>query len=102
MSKYYRQEDVENMLKTILSEPDYQHENENWRDGICEVNSRITELNSIEVNENTVNRKEILCELYDLLDEYSELNENNLHDPKWCGVSESIGVVEQYPPITGN
>ena len=40
----------------------------------------------------------VLSELSDLLDEYSELDENGLHDPKWCGVKEAYGVVKTAPP----
>lgn len=40
----------------------------------------------------------VLSELSDLLDEYSEMDENGLHDPKWCGVKEAYGVVKTAPP----
>ena len=46
----------------------------------------------------TVSRNYIKNILADLLDEYSELDENNLHDPKWCGVSECYNVVDSAPP----
>lgn len=39
----------------------------------------------------------ILLELSDLLDEYSEVDENGLHDPKWCGIKEAYGVVKNAP-----
>jgi len=39
----------------------------------------------------------ILSELSDLLEEYSELDENGLHDPKWCGVREAYGIVKNAP-----
>lgn len=36
----------------------------------------------------------ILSQLADLLDEYSELDEHGLHDPKWCGVNEAYLIVK--------
>lgn len=36
----------------------------------------------------------IISQLTDLLDEYDELDEHGLHDPKWCGVKEAYLIVK--------
>lgn len=45
----------------------------------------------------STSRNYILSELADLLDEYSELDENGLHSDKWCRVHEAYRVVENAP-----
>lgn len=38
-------------------------------------------------------------EIIDLIDEYSWLDENGLHNPKWCAMMEALSVIEQAPTI---
>lgn len=46
---------------------------------------------------NAINKDYIKDVFADLLDEYSELDENGLHDPKWCGVSECCNAIDSAP-----
>ena len=65
-------------------------ERSQWIDDV----SAIEAVSSVDTSEA---KEYILSELSDLLEEYSELNENGLHDPKWCGVREAYGIVKNVP-----
>ena len=41
----------------------------------------------------------LLLELYDLIDEFSELDENGLHNERWCGIMDSKGIIVNAPSI---
>ena len=41
----------------------------------------------------------LLLELSDLLDEFSELDENGLHNERWCGIMDAKCVIVNAPSI---
>ena len=41
----------------------------------------------------------LLLELSDLIDEFSELDENGLHSERWCGIMDSKGIIINAPSI---
>ena len=65
--------------------------------GNLEPGQCIKKLQSFIASGDFVSKNYILLELLDLLDEYSELDENGLHDAKWCGIKEAYGIVENAP-----
>ena len=47
----------------------------------------------------TLSRQYLLAEIDDLADEFSELDENGLHNERWCGISDSKRVIMNAPTI---
>lgn len=52
--------------------------------------------------EDTISRAFVLAELSDLADEFSETDENGLHNDRWCGIMDSLGAVSKAPFILSN
>ena len=76
-----------------------------FKDEIAIYDSFVKELDDIpsaEPCEDTISRAFILAELSDLADEFSELDENGLHNDRWCGIMDSKGVVSKAPSILSN
>lgn len=64
-----------------------------------EENERVMNILNAYVKDDAISKKYIISVLSDLLNEYSELDENGLHDPKWCGIKESYLVVTNAPSV---
>ena len=41
----------------------------------------------------------VLAEIMDFIDEYSEVDENGLHNPKWCAMEEAKDVILNAPAM---
>lgn len=41
----------------------------------------------------------VLAEITDFLDEYSEVDGNGLHNPKWCAMEEAKDVILNAPTV---
>ena len=41
----------------------------------------------------------VLAEIMDFIDEYSEFDENGLHNPKWCAMEEAKDVILNAPTV---
>lgn len=57
MSRYYKVEDVERVLKELADEPHYQHYDDDWSMGVAIAESRIEDLPTIEVSEDCISRE---------------------------------------------
>lgn len=51
------------------------------------------------LQEDTLSRQYLLAEIDDLADEFSELDENGLHNERWCGISDSKRIIMNAPTI---
>ena len=51
MEKYVKLSDIEKIIEKLIHEPAYQHEDEDFYSGVCAVESGLTELSTIEVEE---------------------------------------------------
>ena len=41
----------------------------------------------------------VLAEIMDFIDEYSEVDESGLHNPKWCAMEEAKDVILNAPTM---
>ena len=41
----------------------------------------------------------VLAEIMDFIDEYSEVDGNGLHNPKWCAIEEAKDVILNAPTV---
>ena len=48
-----------------------------------------------------IDADEVKQEIIDLIDEYSWLDENGLHNPKWCAMNEAKMIIQESPTIIG-
>ena len=51
------------------------------------------------IDADAISRKYVIAELSDLADEFSELDENELHSERWCGITDAKQVVVNAPSI---
>lgn len=92
------------MIQLIFDENGIAHEYDDTYDitihcESLEENERVMNILNAYAKDDAISREYIINLLSDLLDEYSELDENGLHDPKWCGVNESYLVVTNAPSV---
>ena len=48
----------------------------------------------------TISREYLLAEIDDLADEFSETDENGLHNERWCGISDAKRVIINTPFVS--
>ena len=48
----------------------------------------------------TISKEYLLAEIDDLADEFSETDENGLHNERWCGISDAKRVIINTPFVS--
>lgn len=48
----------------------------------------------------TISREYLLAEIDDLADEFSETDENGLHNERWCGISDAKRIIINTPFVS--
>lgn len=48
----------------------------------------------------SVSKRYLLAEIDDLADEFSETDENGLHNERWCGIMDSKCVIMNAPSVS--
>lgn len=46
-----------------------------------------------------IDEKKLIAEIKDYIEEYSGIDENGMHNLKWCAMMEALGLVEQQEKV---
>ena len=69
-------------------------------DAVFALDKAIGALSAAGPQEDSVSRRYLLAEIEDLADEFSEVDENGLHSERWCGISDSKGIIVNAPSVS--